>query len=326
MEPNTTPLADDKSGNFEDRHKEELGVKRFAMVSGLNFIIPLAAAGIAGAAGYFALGRPIKALFPKVVRISDVGMELSSIYSTTKSKGLNKILTQLGEEFSEAIEGTNLGKMANALKADAKESAAAAGEALGTASDAIEMDVKDSISPSMSTREEISLIATRIKDPEKLKKFYEIIGAKHEDTSKYWGLGIGATVGSLLGSTVVNYSEWKKDESARLAAQEVNSDISKIELFKPSDVELVAENKRLRAMIAEKEALPLPANDHAGREHTQPDHAKHLAPHGHMTTLHAANDDLPKVANDDAPDTKVLHAHREPHGKVHEHTNDLQLG
>jgi hypothetical protein len=55
------------------------------------------------------------------------------------------------------------------------------------------------------------------------------------------------------GSIAVGYDQWRKAESARLAAGEINRDIANLELFKPSDMELVAENKRLHAMVA---ALP----------------------------------------------------------------------
>jgi hypothetical protein len=51
----------------------------------------------------------------------------------------------------------------------------------------------------------------------------------------------------------VGYDQWKKERGEQLAAEEINEDIAKLQLFKPNDAELVSENKRLRAMLAEKD-------------------------------------------------------------------------
>jgi hypothetical protein len=75
------------------------------------------------------------------------------------------------------------------------------------------------------------------------------------------GLGwLGLTGGGIA----VGYQEWRKQESQRLAAEEINRDISRIELFKPSDSELVEENKRLRQMLAKNPPTTVSQVQHEG--------------------------------------------------------------
>ncbi|MES2983646.1 MAG: hypothetical protein V4735_00465 [Pseudomonadota bacterium] len=82
----------------------------------------------------------------------------------------------------------------------------------------------------------------------------EALGMKLDEvprTAKFagaWGLGI---IGSIAGSIGVGYDRWRKEESSRLAADEINHDIANLELFRASNPELVSENKRLRTMLAE---------------------------------------------------------------------------
>lgn len=75
------------------------------------------------------------------------------------------------------------------------------------------------------------------------------------NAAKWIGAGAMGMVGSTLGSIFVGYDKWHKEESTRLAAEEIEHDISRMELFRPSDRELVAENKRLRSMLEEKESV-----------------------------------------------------------------------
>lgn len=90
-----------------------------------------------------------------------------------------------------------------------------------------------------------------------------------------WAGAIGlGTVTSLIGSVGVGYDKWRKEESARLAANEINKDVADLELFRPSDPELVAENKRLRAMLAEAPQTRVHTADarHEGKATTHAEH------------------------------------------------------
>lgn len=105
---------------------------------------------------------------------------------------------------------------------------------------------------------------------------------------KWAGAAILGTVGSITGSVFVGYDKWRKEESARLAASEIDRDIARLELFKPSDPELVAENKRLRGMIAEAEAKHTGPATPSGHGHApstaiQQSEAEH---HGALETTH----------------------------------------
>jgi hypothetical protein len=64
---------------------------------------------------------------------------------------------------------------------------------------------------------------------------------------------VGAVFGGVLGALKLSYENWRRDESTRLAAQEVNHAILQLEMFKPTDAELVAENQRLRDALAKED-------------------------------------------------------------------------
>ncbi len=69
-------------------------------------------------------------------------------------------------------------------------------------------------------------------------------------TAKVAGAWILGAPAFIAGNIAVGYDKWRKDESSRLSADEINHDIANLELFKPSNPELVEENKRLRSMLA----------------------------------------------------------------------------
>jgi hypothetical protein len=58
-----------------------------------------------------------------------------------------------------------------------------------------------------------------------------------------------AFIGLLSGSIPLGYQGWRKNESARLAAQEINEDISNMKIMQPTDAELIKENDALREML-----------------------------------------------------------------------------
>lgn len=82
--------------------------------------------------------------------------------------------------------------------------------------------------------------------------------------SKKWsetqnvGAGAGGVVGLLVGSIPLGYREWRKNESARLAAREINEDISNMRIVQRPDEELLAENSRLRDMLMKSEGADTP--------------------------------------------------------------------
>lgn len=236
MAENTGNGAED-AGSFEERHKKELGVGSFAKEGAFHALIPLASAAAAGVAGYYVLGRPIKTLLPRAVKVVDtlktMGGALHDIWNTgdlpEKIKDVEKLL---GEECKPSID-----KITEII-AEKK---------------------------AKSPPHEIIKIFDEMLDGIPLDKVNEVravFGLPPQDflgSARWIGAGVGGFTGLLGGGIVVGYDHWRKQESERLAAQEINEDVAKLELFKPSDPELVAENKRLRQMLAEAEKSPQPA-------------------------------------------------------------------
>lgn len=218
------PSTQNQDNNFESRHANELGVKRFATVAGLNTIIPLAAAAGAGALGYFALGRPVRFIAGKWI-----------------ARGGNVA------EFGRAVGNINL--------LNATELADIAGKVVSAAESCVSrIKAKEADFTVGSARSVIKVLSNCTET--EMNAIREAFSMKKPDIGKYSqyvAAGVAGTAGFIVGGTAVNYNEWRKEESARLAAAEVNKNISELELFKPSDTELVAENKRLRAMLAEKD-------------------------------------------------------------------------
>lgn len=56
--------------DFEQKHADELGVKRFAYIQGLYTVVPLAAAAIGGLIGYVSLGKPLTKMFPATFKFA----------------------------------------------------------------------------------------------------------------------------------------------------------------------------------------------------------------------------------------------------------------
>lgn len=215
-----TPATDD---SFENRHANELGIKRFATVTGLNTIIPLAAAAGAGALGYFALGRPVRFIAGKwITRGGNIAEFLRAVGRNLTHP---EKLAEIGGKLTEAV-GPVIDRIAIENPGFQLLSREGIQKVLGSCSET-EMDL--------------------------VRQAFNMTKPDTGKYSQYAAAGIAGTVGLLVGGTAVNYNEWRKEESARLAAAEVNKNISELELFKPSDQELVSENKRLRAMLAAKD-------------------------------------------------------------------------
>jgi len=65
--------------------------------------------------------------------------------------------------------------------------------------------------------------------------------------------GIGAMIGTVAGALIIGYEHWRKEESQKLAVDEMNKDMADTIAIQPVDKELVTENKRLRGMLHELE-------------------------------------------------------------------------
>lgn len=102
----------------------------------------------------------------------------------------------------------------------------------------------------------------------------DALGMKVEEVptmAKIAGGYLLGTPAAIAGGIAVGYDKWRKDESSRLAADEINRDIANLELFKPSNPEMVAENKRLRAMLAEAPATKITAIQHEDKIAAEPE-------------------------------------------------------
>lgn len=227
---NKKPAQDN---DFDKRHEKELGVGRFVTVSGLNILIPLGSAAAAGVLGYLTLGKPIKAMFPRAMKW---GSDAPALV-----KAIRGFKTDNWKELWSKIEEAGAASFENIRKTDP----------------GFEVNTIDSAIKVINSANEQEVEAIR-----------KVLGMPEPDalkTAKWVGAGVGGFLGSMFGGMAVNYNEWRKDESARLAAEEVNKNISQMEIFKPSDPELVAENKRLRAMLAEKDPDAPKVSIHAAK-------------------------------------------------------------
>lgn len=218
----TKEVAAKQEQSFDDRHKKELSVGSYAKTSITQTLIPLLAMAGGAVAGYLTLGRPIKAIFPKLVKTTDLASDLVKVVRENGISDLPGVAGKIKAEFSELCQAFE----------------------------------KKYPSTDLASKEGIERFIHSIEDPAQMAKFRQTLGLAPADglrTAKDWGAGLGGTAGGLVGGTAVAYNKWKEDESARLAAAEINEDVSKLELFRPSDSELVAENKRLRAMLAKED-------------------------------------------------------------------------
>lgn len=219
--PDTSPAQNAPAENdFDKRHAKELGAARFAKIQAAYTVVPMASAAAGAAFGHFVAAKPLAKMFPEANKIS----------------GATEAFT--GSVWS-AIDDLRNGKPVHEAFAN--------------------LNLKD---------DQLNEIGKIWKDESLSKKMKgvriaEAMKLELPEVSKSFRTGSSAGFGAaglIVGSIAVGYDRWRKEESARIAAQEVNGDISKLELFRPSDAELVAENKRLRQMVAE---LPTPVVDPA---------------------------------------------------------------
>lgn len=97
-----------------------------------------------------------------------------------------------------------------------------------------------------------------------IKEAMNIVSHGHSKTYAQWaGAAALGLVGSIIGGTFVGYNKWRKEESTRLAATEIDRDISRLEIFNKRDPELVKENKRLRDMLETQETSAAPIKKEA---------------------------------------------------------------
>lgn len=202
--------AASKDDDFDKRHAKELGAARFAKVQTTYAVVPLAAGGAGWALGNYALAAPVAKMAP----------------GWNKSAGAVEVV---GSKAKKAISDLWAGKS----PAEAFSEFSLTGEQLGKIGEAW----KDE---GLSYKGKSAAIADIMK--------LEL--PKVSATVRHTTAGVAGFTAFVAGSIATGYDKWHKEESARIAAQEVNKDISQIELFKPSDAELVAENKRLRAIVA----------------------------------------------------------------------------
>ncbi len=87
-------------------------------------------------------------------------------------------------------------------------------------------------------------------------------------------VGLGYA-GLMAGSLFIAYREWKKKASTELAAREINRDIANLQIFKPTNQELVSENVRLREMLAQYDKPA--ANDNGTAKNDAPAAVAHDA-------------------------------------------------
>lgn len=228
---NDTPSAAENRAqdtSFQDRHKKELGVGAYAKESVVEGLLPWLVAGAVGTVGYFTLGKPIKRMFPKVVDVADLGKDALDLVRNNGIKDIPKVMEKVEAEFKE----------------------------LGDAVSKKYPHLDPAQNLLCDQKERLGKIYDEIKDHDQMAKFRTALGlgpSSELGMAKVIGAGVAGLGGALAGGTVVGYRKWKKDESTRVAAAEINEDVSHLELFRPSDHELVAENKRLRAMLAKED-------------------------------------------------------------------------
>lgn len=64
---------------------------------------------------------------------------------------------------------------------------------------------------------------------------------------------LGAAAGSIVSGIALAYGHWRKEESQKLAVDEINRDIANMKIRQRTDPELLKENDRLRAMLEQEE-------------------------------------------------------------------------
>lgn len=236
------------NADFEKRHEKELSAGRFVKNQATEIFIPLATAAIGGALGYFVLAKPVKAIAPKffggVDHLNDFRKGLLGVNKTSLNEAFRTIESKIGPDVMDRL----VKKHPN-FKIDSIENAVTAVK-----------EIKND-----------EIIA--------LKKSLGIEHTEGVGNAKWWSTGIFAFVGSMIGSIFVGFDRWKKEESTRLAAAEIDRDISRLEVFSKRDPELVAENKRLREMLEHTPTAHAP--EHAKEEHKPEHHEKphHDVPH-----------------------------------------------
>lgn len=228
---NTTTPTSAQDPDFQERHAKDLGVTKFAAKMGFQTLLPIAGMVGGGALGWYFLGPAAEKLLPGIVRKMSLSKNVSKAFWNLTKEDLQSGVGKISEIASEAI-------------AEIKKTDPHFLERGATANDLLRIYHK--VKPSQVDAF-LNALGIEIKNDERMGK--SIAGA---------ALGI---TGLTAGSVTVAYDQWKNDESARIAAREIDRDISKLEIFRPSNPEIVAENKRLRAMLAEKEAKQATAND-----------------------------------------------------------------
>lgn len=209
---NTSAVGDDQA--FEGRNKEKLGVGAYVKEVSLSFV-SLGASAAGGALGWFGLEKPIRRLGEKQFSRAD---HARAITKKIWGSELDEVVGELRKA------GGVVGGMFQGEKAPKTT-----GEVVSKILNITSLD---------NLKEVAKALDVEVKP---VRKPAQLIGA-----------GIGLVTATLAASFALGYRAWRKDESARLAALDLEKNINRLELFKPSDPELVAENKRLRAMANEK--------------------------------------------------------------------------
>lgn len=200
----------DRERLFEQKHQEELGVKRYAYLQARDFFVPLIAAGAGAGLGWL-VHKPIAKLMPKFDKLTSNANKLvdKTIDRYIRHIRRDKNLSQ--ETIDDLVKQLEGQKGQNNIEA-----------------------VND-----LLKQHDIDALGT--------------LGKLYEDTVFWVSIGAGAFLGLLSSGMALGYDQWRKEESTRVAAREINNDISKMRILEPTDNELVAENKRLRQMLNEQD-------------------------------------------------------------------------
>jgi hypothetical protein len=106
------------------------------------------------------------------------------------------------------------------------------------------------------------------------------LGKPISDSQLKWGGLGGLFVGVMAAGMTLGYEHWKKIKQAQLQVDEITRDISEIEVFKKTDPELAAENKRLWAELKKRD-------DHAASGYSNK--ASHGARHDTKSSEHGSH-------------------------------------
>lgn len=228
-----------KNPEFQARHQDDLSATAFGKEMAIGFL-PTVAGLAAGYVGFRWLAPQLRSL-KFIKRTELIGAIGGKIYNSKPEE----IVAQLG---------TVMEDLAPKFSAIPKEE-------LGGAT--ILRVVKDHAS---------------VEQLEALGKKLGITEIKPSDGVK-WAAAFGTgLVGMIATAIPLGFRNWKKEESARLGAVELGENISKLEVFKPSDTELVQENQRLRTMLSEKHAqhTSAPAQDVPSSKVSGVHHEQHV--------------------------------------------------